>query len=127
LLRKRFFGRFEVAWTWPEGSDPRDSARVEVARAPLVLAQPMGKAANGVWRRDGHAALFRRDRFTPPVLGERIRRGFGEAGEVRMEVLDGVEPTYAFRNAAARYEQVVLPFLKEGLSSCPFSFVCARR
>lgn len=263
LLRKPFFGRFEVAWTWPEGSDPRDWERVEVAsasgamlaglwgaahgvaRATLVLAHPMGKAAKGFWLRYGHAALFRRegfnvvlvdangfgesapvsfdypsdflgaglyaqqreprlsvglvgasfgagwglcamareaspfrvavlegvfptlpefwrhypvaqaalrlsqvvyprleremrpeyqagrvqgqprvlllygdrDQFTPPAFGERLQRGFGAAAQVRMEVLAGVEHTYALRDAAARYEQLVLPFLREGLSS----------
>lgn len=77
ILRKPFFGRFEVSWTWPS---PDDAAKWErftfespagarlvglwgpaegSANATLVLAHPMGKAAKGFWLRQGHADLFR--------------------------------------------------------------------
>jgi pimeloyl-ACP methyl ester carboxylesterase len=253
LLRKPFFGRFEVPWNWPEGVAQAGWERVQIgplagfaiaapgrARATLVLAHPMGKAAKGFWLRQGHAALLREagfnllifdangfgespahsfdypadilaaglaaqarwpalpvglvgasfgagwglcamaregspfraavlegvfptlpefwrhypvahaalrlsqlvmprleaglrpereagrvigqppvlllygsaDRFTPPAHGERLRAAFGKAAQVQMEVLDGVDHTYALRDAPERYRSLVLPFLE---------------
>ena len=63
LLRKPFFGRFEVPWVWPAETDPSTWERVTFANpagvplaglwgaaegdaiGTLVLAHPMGKAA----------------------------------------------------------------------------------
>ncbi len=94
LLRKPFFGRFEVPWAWPAGTDPSAWERVAVrsgngarlaglwgpasgdARATLVLAHPMGKAAKGFWLRHGHADLFRRSGFNVLAVDA---NGFGES------------------------------------------------
>lgn len=94
LLRKPFFGRFEVPWVWPDGTDPTTWERVAFhnpsgatlrglwgpahgeARATLVLAHPMGKAAKGFWLRHGHAELFRHDGCNVLVYDA---NGFGES------------------------------------------------
>jgi pimeloyl-ACP methyl ester carboxylesterase len=94
LFRKPFFGRFEVPWTWPPGSEASDWDRVRIpsgsgatlvalwgaargdARATLVLAHPMGKAAKGFWLRHGHAALFRDAGFNVLLPDA---NGFGES------------------------------------------------
>lgn len=259
ILRKPFFGRFEVPWNWPEGVDRTSWERV-VFRNPsgtelvglwapaygrglasLVLAHPMGKAAKGFWLRHGHAELFRRggfnvflfdangfgesppvsfdypadvlaaglwaqartsslpvglvgasfgagwglcsmartgspfraavleaafptladfwkhypaayaalrvmrlawpslerklrpigeaphvtgnpsvllihgdrDRYTPPEYGERLATAFGTAAHVQLSILQGVGHTFAYRDAASGYEQLVLPFLRQ--------------
>ena len=94
LLRKPFFGRFEVPWQFPRGSDEGRWERVSF-RSPsgarlhglvgeadatpvgaLVLAHPMGKAAKGFWLRGGHADLFREAGFH--VLAFDFN-GFGES------------------------------------------------
>jgi pimeloyl-ACP methyl ester carboxylesterase len=94
ILRKPFFGRFEVPWSWPEGTDPAAWERVQfknpsnatlsglwgaahgIARGTLVLAHPMGKAAKGFWLRQGHAELFRRDGYNVLLFDA---NGFGES------------------------------------------------
>lgn len=94
LLRKPFFGRFEVPWTWPPGSDqagwervaftnPRDARLAGLwgtangdTQGTLVLAHPMGKAAKGFWLRYGHASLFRRSGFNVLLFDA---NGFGES------------------------------------------------
>lgn len=94
ILRKPFFGRFEVPWVWPEGVDRTSWERVTVrsasgaplagfwgaspasARATLLLAHPMGKAAKGFWLRYGHAALFREAGYNVLLVDA---NGFGES------------------------------------------------
>lgn len=100
ILRKPFFGRFEVPWVWPSNSAQSDWERVSFqstngaqlqglwgaaenkmggvgeAIATLVLAHPMGKAAKGFWLRYGHADLFRRSGFNVLVFDA---NGFGES------------------------------------------------
>ena len=81
LLRKPFFGKFEVPRVWPTGSVEADWERVSFqipngvplaglwgpvegdATGTLFLAHPMGKAAKGFWLRYGHADLFRKSGF----------------------------------------------------------------
>lgn len=94
ILRKPFFGRFEVPWTWPDAGEEAKWERVELrsgngarlaglwgpaqgeAMGTLVLAHPMGKAAKGFWLRHGHAALFRRSGFHVLLFDA---NGFGES------------------------------------------------
>ena len=94
VLRKPFFGRFEVPWRWPRGADEAAWERVSFAgaggaelsglwgvaegdpRGTLVLAHPMGKAAKGFWLRYGHAELFRRSGFHVLAFDA---NGFGES------------------------------------------------
>jgi alpha-beta hydrolase superfamily lysophospholipase len=94
LLRKPFFGRFEVPWEWPSNADQAKWERVAFgssngarlaglwgpaegeAQATLVLAHPMGKAAKGFWLRYGHADLFRKAGFNVLAFDA---NGFGES------------------------------------------------
>jgi uncharacterized protein len=94
LLRKPFFGRFEVPWRWPDGTDRTTWERVTFtnptratlvglwgaahteARGTLVLAHPMGKAAKGFWLRYGHAELFRNAGYNVLLFDA---NGFGES------------------------------------------------
>jgi len=94
LLRKPFFGRFEVPWTWPPTATQSAWERVTFssgngarlaglwgaaqgdAVGTLVLAHPMGKAAKGFWLRYGHADLFRRSGFNVLAFDA---NGFGES------------------------------------------------
>jgi pimeloyl-ACP methyl ester carboxylesterase len=98
LLRKPFFGRFEVPWIWPTDTNQTMWERVsfqsgngahlqglwgaalnsetDAARATLVLAHPMGKAAKGFWLRYGHADLFRQAGFNVLAFDA---NGFGES------------------------------------------------
>lgn len=94
ILRKPFFGRFEVPWVWPDGENPKSWERVSfpnpsganlsglwgqaqgTAIGTLVLAHPMGKAAKGFWLKQGHASLFRRSGFNVLVFDA---NGFGES------------------------------------------------
>lgn len=94
LLRKPFFGRFEVPWSWPQNAVAEAWERVRfksgsgaalaglwgpadgAATGSLVLAHPMGKAAKGFWLRYGHADLFRRSGFNVLAFDA---NGFGES------------------------------------------------
>ena len=94
LLRKPFFGRFEVPWTWPPNAAQDSWQRVGFAsgngarlaglwgaaqgeaRATLVLAHPMGKAAKGFWIRHGHTDLFRTAGYNVLAFDA---NGFGES------------------------------------------------
>jgi uncharacterized protein len=94
ILRKPFFGRFEVPWVWPEGEEQQSWERVSFrnpsgaslaglwgsargeAIGTLVLAHPMGKAAKGFWLKQGHASLFRRFAFNVLAFDA---NGFGES------------------------------------------------
>lgn len=128
LLRKPFFGRFEVPWRMPEGEKEGRWQRVSipsptgahlaglVAEAEgdpagtLVLAHPMGKAAKGFWLRYGHAALFRRAGFH--VLAFDFN-GFGESGAVSFDY-----PSDAL--AAGKFAQARYPALPVGLVGASF-------
>jgi uncharacterized protein len=94
LLRKPFFGRFEVPWIWPSTGGQSGWERVTfenlrgarlvglwgpaegAAIGTLVLAHPMGKAAKGFWLRHGHADLFRGSGFHVFAFDA---NGFGES------------------------------------------------
>jgi pimeloyl-ACP methyl ester carboxylesterase len=94
ILRKPFFGRFEVPWQWPKNANPNDWERVTFrsdnganlaglwapargqAKAALVLAHPMGKAAKGFWIAQGHADLFRNEGYDVFTFDA---NGFGES------------------------------------------------
>jgi pimeloyl-ACP methyl ester carboxylesterase len=99
LLRKPFFGRFEVPWVWPEGIATAGWERIDIdgpagatlagfwgaaapAQGTLVLAHPMGKAAKGFWLRQGHAGLFLRAGFNVLVFD---CNGFGESEAVSFD------------------------------------------
>jgi uncharacterized protein len=94
LLRKPFFGRFEVPWMWPSSAVESAWERVTFQSGngarlvglwgssdsepigSLVLAHPMGKAAKGFWLRHGHADLFRNSGFNVLAFDA---NGFGES------------------------------------------------
>lgn len=94
VLRKPFFGRFEVPWVWPQNADPAAWERVAFPNArgarlaglwgaaagqpsgTLVLVHPMGKAAKGFWLRHGHAGLFRDAGYNVLAFDA---NGFGES------------------------------------------------
>lgn len=134
LLRKPFFGRFEVPWTWPAGTDPSQWERVSFAsasgaqlaglwgtavngtdgtnnaKATLVLAHPMGKAAKGFWLRYGHAALFRDAGFNVLLVDA---NGFGESAPASFDYP-------ADFLAAGRFAQNRTPELAVGLVGASF-------
>ncbi len=123
LLRKPFFGRFEVPWRWPAGVDEGRWTRVafrnpagaqlaglvgEAEGSPtgaLVLAHPMGRAAKGFWLRSGHGDLFREAGFH--VLAFDFN-GFGESEPVSFDYPADVL-------AAGRWVQARYPALPVGL------------
>lgn len=124
ILRKPFFGRFEVPWQFPREVDAGVWERVSfqnpsgahlagllgeaLTGAPagaLVLAHPMGKAAKGFWLRYGHAELFRRAGFH--VLAFDFN-GFGESEPVSFDY-----PGDAV--AAGRFMRNRYPLLNVGL------------
>ena len=128
ILRKPFFGRFEVPWEWPSNTsaerwervafDSDNGARLNAlwgaaegeAVATLVLAHPMGKAAKGFWLRYGHADLFRAAGFH--VLAYDAN-GFGES--------EGVSFDYpADALAAGRFARECEPQLPVGLVGASF-------
>ena len=128
LLRKPFFGRFEVPWTWPPGSDQAGWERVAFTnphgarlaglwgttdREPqgtLVLAHPMGKAAKGFWLRYGHAGLFRRSGFNVLLFDA---NGFGESEPCSFDYPADIL-------AAGLYAQAHSPGLRVGLVGASF-------
>jgi pimeloyl-ACP methyl ester carboxylesterase len=123
ILRKPFFGRFEVPWQFPAGVDPAGWERVsfrnprggrlagligEAEAEPvgaLVLAHPMGKAAKGFWLRFGYTDLFRKAGFH--VLAFDLN-GFGESEPVSFDYPADVA-------AAGRFLQERYPSLPVGL------------
>ena len=128
LLRKPFFGRFEVPWRMPEGASESDWQRVSIPSpagaklagllgegegkpaGTLVLAHPMGKAAKGFWLRYGHAELFRRAGFHVLVFDF---NGFGESEPVSFDYpADGL--------AAGLFAQARYPSLPVGLVGASF-------
>ncbi|HEU0199517.1 MAG TPA: alpha/beta fold hydrolase [Burkholderiaceae bacterium] len=128
VLRKPFFGRFEVPWQMPSEVEPGDWAKVAFpsptgsrliglvgeARAQpagvLVLAHPMGKAAKGFWLRYGHAELFRRAGFHVLVFDF---NGFGESAPVSFDYASDAL-------AAGRFAQDSYPSLPVGLVGASF-------
>lgn len=128
ILRKPFFGRFEVPWRMPEGEEARGWQRVSIpsptgaslagligeaeasARGVLVLAHPMGKAAKGFWLRYGHAALFRSAGFHVLLFDF---NGFGESAPKSFDY-----PSDAL--AAGRFAQARYPALAVGLVGASF-------
>jgi len=100
LLRKAFFGRFEVPWNWPVAGEAEKwersrfknpgggqlvglwgLAELDAIGTP-VLAYPMDKAAKGFWLRQGHADLFRQSGFHVRVFDA---NGFGESESVSFD------------------------------------------
>lgn len=100
VLRKPFFGRFEVPWMWPPNIDQSTWERVSFVSGngaqlaglwggaestpigTLVLAHPMGKAAKGFWLRYGHTDLFRSAGFNVLSFDS---NGFGESEGVSFD------------------------------------------
>ena len=123
LLRKPFFGRFEVPWQFPRDATESRWERITFTGAKgarlsgligaadvepigsLVLAHPMGKAAKAFWLRHGHADLFRRAGFN--VLAFDFN-GFGESEPTSFDY-----PGDAL--AAARVMRERFPALNVGL------------
>ena len=133
LLRKPFFGRFDVPWRWPRGSDERAWERVRFSgggaslvgvwgaavgesAGVLVLAHPMGKAAKGHWLRPGPggrpspAGLFRSAGFDVLAFDA---NGFGESPAVSFDYPSGVL-------AAGLWAQGRRPGLPVGLVGASF-------
>ena len=128
LLRKPFFGRFEVPWTWPDGTTEAAWERVAIpargrsrlaglggpaegdAVGTLVLAHPMGKAAKGFWLRQGHAELFRRAGFHVLAFDA---NGFGESEATSFDYPADIL-------AAGRWAQQREPALAVGLVGASF-------
>lgn len=128
ILRKPFFGRFEVPWMWPDGEDPRAWERVVIrsragselaglwgpargdAIGTLVLAHPMGKAAKGFWLKQGHAKLFRDAAFNVLVFDA---NGFGESAAVSFDYPADIL-------AAGLWAQSRTPSLNVGLVGASF-------
>jgi pimeloyl-ACP methyl ester carboxylesterase len=123
ILRKPFFGRFEVPWQFPRGTDESRWERVSFRNrrgarlagvvgeadvepvGTLVLAHPMGKTAKGFWLKQGHADLFRRSGFH--VLAFDLN-GFGESEPSSFDYPDDVR-------AAGRFAAERFPSLPVGL------------
>lgn len=93
ILRKPFFGRFEVPWTWPQAIPQQGWEAVSIpvsaqhtlagywksaenAKATVVLAHPMGKSAKAFWLRYGHADLFIANGYNVLIYDA---NGFGES------------------------------------------------
>lgn len=58
LLRRPFFGRFEVPWVWPDGADPAHWERI-------TFRNPSGAALRGIW---GPAHTSARASLVLPLL-----------------------------------------------------------
>lgn len=128
ILRKPFFGRFEVPWSWPEGEDPKSWERVSFSNpsgaslaglwgaahgeaiGTLVLAHPMGKAAKGFWLKQGHAKLFRHSAFNVLVFDA---NGFGESSATSFDYPADIL-------AAGLWAQARTPELNVGLVGASF-------
>jgi pimeloyl-ACP methyl ester carboxylesterase len=128
ILRKPFFGRFEVPWTWPDDTDPSRWERVGFANpggarlvglwgpaerdalGTLVLAHPMGKAAKGFWLRHGHAELFRRSGFHVLLFDA---NGFGESEPMSFDYPGDIL-------SAGLWAQARVPSLPVGLVGASF-------
>lgn len=93
ILRKPFFGRFEVPWSWPQAISKQGWESVSIpvtaqydlagywkaaenAKATVVLAHPMGKSAKAFWLRYGHADLLLENGYNVLIYDA---NGFGES------------------------------------------------
>jgi len=128
LLRKPFFGKFEVPWTWPSAEEAAKWERVTFKNpgearlvglwgpaegnviGTLVLAHPMGKAAKGFWLRHGHADLFRRSGFHVLAFDA---NGFGESEPASFDYPADIR-------AAGLWAQARTPELPVGLVGASF-------
>jgi uncharacterized protein len=128
LLRKPFFGRFEVPWSWPSAADESKWERVAFRNSrgarlagiwgpaegeslgTLVLVHPMGKAAKGFWLRYGHAGLFQRSHFNVLAFDA---NGFGESEAVSFDYPGDIL-------AAGSWAQARTPELPIGLVGASF-------
>jgi uncharacterized protein len=133
ILRKPFFGRFEVPWVWPQEEEQRSWERVSFMNpsgatlaglwgtaygqpvGTLVLAHPMGKAAKGFWLNVG-------------LIGASFGAGWGlcamarEGNPFKLAVLEAAFPTlpefwkhYPVAHAALKASQIVWPGLERRL------------
>lgn len=100
LLKKPFFGRFEVPWKWPEHSEPKDWISVRFSghtgstlagligdargrpKGAIVLCHPMGAAAKGFWIKHGHAEFLRQSGYHVLLFD---LNGFGESESTHMD------------------------------------------
>ncbi|ASP38559.1 dipeptidyl aminopeptidase [Bacterioplanes sanyensis] len=100
LIKKPFFGRFEVPWRWPKDADRNDWITVSFeshvgsplagligdargrAKGAVVMCHPMGAAAKGFWMRYGHAELLRRAGYHVLLFD---LNGFGDSESTHME------------------------------------------
>jgi pimeloyl-ACP methyl ester carboxylesterase len=57
------------------------------------------------------------DRYTPPAHGERLAKAFGNAARVQMSVFEGVDHTFALRDAPQKYAPLVLGFLRQSTAA----------
>ncbi len=128
ILRKPFFGRFEVPWSFPPGIDAASWERIAFrsgngarlaglwgaaggeAKGTLVLAHPMGKAAKGFWLRHGHADLFRSAGYNVFLFDA---NGFGESEAVSFDYPADIL-------AAGQWAQERQPALAVGLVGASF-------
>lgn len=55
------------------------------------------------------------DIYTPPAHGQRLLAAMRSSASAEMHVLPGIGHTYALRDAAERYRELVLPFLERSV------------
>lgn len=138
LLRQPFFGRFEEPWVWPDGTDPTTWERVAFhnpsgatlrglwgpAHAALRASQVVWPSAERNLRPEREAARVigrpsvllvygDADIYTPPAHGQRLLTAFRDVAHASLSVFPSVGHTYASRDAAGPYTNVVLPFLRQ--------------
>jgi pimeloyl-ACP methyl ester carboxylesterase len=97
LLKKPFFGRYRVPWTWPESVAQDAWERVTIqsdsgaglagvygtalageVKGTIVCAHPLGKAAKGFYLEKGYAELLRSHGYNVLLFDF---NGFGESPE----------------------------------------------
>lgn len=103
LIRKPFFGPYEVPWRWPEGVDPGAWERVEfdsetgsrlvglfgraegAAKGAVLCSHPVHREAKGYFLKRGHADVLRRAGYNVLVWD---LNGFGESphGNLRLQL-----------------------------------------
>lgn len=127
ILRKPFFGRFEVPWSWPQKIAKDGWEKVQIplteqqalvgywqavpnAKATLVLAHPMGKAAKAFWLRYGHADLFLKSGYNVLIYDA---NGFGESEGFTFDYPNDVY-------CAGLFAQQKTPHLSVGLIGASF-------
>lgn len=127
ILRKPFFGRFEVPWVWPKNISQEGWEAITIPlpnnqelkgywkeasspKATLVLAHPMGRAAKGFWLRHGHADLFVNEGYNVLIFDA---NGFGESQGFSFDYPNDIY-------YAGIYAQKRTPKLKIGLVGASF-------